>query len=81
MPMRKQSQSSLELCGPTERASQKISNQLCDLLWLLVECKVTGIEDVDLRPRQIALIGGRLGNQERGVVLAPNNQRGRLVQP
>ena len=81
MPMRKPSWSLLELCWSTERASQKISNQLCDLVWLLVERKVAGIEDVDLRPRQIALISGRLGNQERGVVAAPNNQCGRLIQP
>jgi hypothetical protein len=36
---------------------------------------------VDLRPGQIALISGRLGNQERGVVPVPNNQNGRLIQP
>ena len=47
-----------ELCWATERASEKISNQLCDLVWLLVQRKVAGIEDVDLRPEQIALIGG-----------------------
>jgi hypothetical protein len=81
MPMRKPSRSLLEVCWLTERASQKISNQLCDLVWLLVERKVAGIEDVDLRPGQIALISGRLGNQEREVVPAPNNQRGRLIQP
>ena len=81
MPMQKPSRSLLELCWLTERASQKISNQLCDLVWLLVERKVAGIEDVDLRPGQIALISGRLLNQERGVVPAPNNQRGRLIQP
>ena len=81
MAMRKPSRSLLWLWWSTERASQKISNQLCDLVWLLVERKVAGIEDVDLRPGQIALISGRLGNQERGVVLAPNDQRGRLMQP
>src|SRR6185295_3122072 len=46
VPMRKPSRSLLELCWLTERASQKISNQLCDLVWLLVERKVAGIEDV-----------------------------------
>src|SRR5271165_1737846 len=50
------SRSLLERCWPTERASQKISNQLCDLVWHLVERKVASIEDVDLRPRQIILI-------------------------
>ena len=42
---------------------------------------MAGIEDVDLRPGQIALIGGRLGNQERGVILSPNDQCGWPVQP
>src|SRR5712671_6245572 len=79
--MRKPSRSLLETCRSTERASQKISNQLCDLVRLLVERKVPAIENVGLRPRHIALISGRLGNQERGVVPAPNNQRGRLIQP
>ena len=81
MPMRKPPRSLLEPCWSTERASQKISSQLCDLVRLLVERKVAGIEDVDLRLGQIALISGRLGNQKRGVVSAPNNQRGRLIQP
>jgi hypothetical protein len=64
MPMRKPPRSLLEPCWSTERASQKISGQLCDLVRLLVERKVAGIEDVDLRLGQIALISGRLGNQE-----------------
>ena len=59
-----QSRSLFEPCWPTERASQKISNQPRDLVWLLVERKVASIEDVDFRPGQIALIGGRLGSLE-----------------
>jgi hypothetical protein len=49
-----------------------MSNQLTNLAGLLVERKVAGIEDVDLCPGQIALIGGSFGNQERGIVLAAN---------
>ena len=64
MPMLKALRSLLELCWLPERASQKIFNQLCDLVWLLVECKVAGVKNVDLALRQIALIGIRLANQE-----------------
>ncbi len=76
--MRKPSRSLLELCWLAERGKSPIN---LALVWILVEGKVAGIEDVDLRPEQIALISGRLGNQDGGVVPAPNNQGGRLIQP
>src|SRR5258705_4639474 len=51
--MRNPSRSLPERCWSTERASQKISNQLCDLVRLLVEREVAAIEDVDLPARAL----------------------------
>ena len=61
--------------------SEKVAHQAGDLIRLLVEREVPGIEDVDFRLGQITLICGGLGNHEGRVVLAPNDQRGRLMLP
>jgi hypothetical protein len=47
-----------------KRALQKITDQPGDLIRLLIGGKVAGIEDMDPGLRQVALVSGRLGNQE-----------------
>src|SRR6516225_12374880 len=63
---------------PAKSTSEKIFDQFRDLVRLLEERKMAGIEDVNLRFGQIPLISAGFGNQERGIVPAPNDQSGRL---
>jgi hypothetical protein len=50
---------------------KKAANQHRYFVRLVVESKVTGIENMDVRMRQVSPICLRLGNLERGIVPPP----------
>src|SRR6185312_14024816 len=60
-------------------ASQEVDHQARDLIDLLIESEVPGIEQVELGVGHIALISLGSGNDEGGIVTAPHHERWRCV--
>ena len=58
---------------------QERENKTGDLVVLLVQGKMTGVELVDFRIRHVALERFPTGSDERGIVAPPDHQRRRLV--
>ena len=58
---------------------QKSPHKRCDLVDLLVEREVPGIEDMKLRAWNLALIGEGSGDRKGGIIPAPDNEHRRLM--
>jgi hypothetical protein len=56
-----------------KRSSEKAAHQARDLVRLFIEREVTGIEYMNVRFGEIALIGRGLGNYEGRIVPSPND--------
>jgi hypothetical protein len=61
--------------------SQKTSHVIRDHLTIFFQCEVSGVEQVQLRVLQIALIGVCTFSREDRIVLAPHDQCRRLMGP
>src|SRR5690349_19637106 len=58
---------------------QERKNKTCDLVVLLIQGEMAGVEQVDFGVRKIAPEGLPTGSDKRGIVSPPNHQSRRLV--
>ena len=63
-----------------EMFGQECKNKAGDLVVLLVQGEMAGVEKVDFGIRQIALERFAAGSDERGIVAPPDHQNWRLVR-
>src|ERR1700722_17783433 len=59
----------------SRRRADEPPHQPRDFVRRRIQCKVTGVENVDLRGRYVAAIGLRLRGFERRVVFAPKHEK------
>ena len=64
---------------PLDVLAEEVPHQLGDLVAVLLEGEVPGVEQVKLQVLQVALVGLGAGGREDLVVLSPDDQRRRLV--
>src|SRR5919109_711582 len=69
----------LALATRLEITAKEFANQIRDLGTMRLKGEVAGIEKMNLRVRDVALVGRGTGCDEDGIVLAPNDQRRRLA--
>src|ERR1700722_20420666 len=59
----------------SRRRADELPHQPRDFVRRRIQCKVTGVENVDLRGRYVATMGARRGEVERRVVTPPQHQK------
>src|SRR5579863_2134769 len=55
-------------------AGEKLLDQPGDLIRLFIECKMTGIKDVNFRPGQITPVRFGFSDKKRRIIFAPDHQ-------
>src|SRR5215469_9805517 len=63
-----------------ELTAQKLANRLANFLLVGFQSEVSGVIEMDFRPRNIALKRFRAGRQEERIVLAPDRKQGWLLR-
>ena len=58
---------------------QEVEHETSDLIDLLIECEVAGVNQMNLGIRQVPLVSFRARGDEGGIITAPDNQRRWLV--
>src|SRR5215813_4516893 len=60
-------------------SGQEVDHESCDLVDLLIQCEVAGVNQMNLGVRQVTLVSLRARRDEGGIITPPDNQRRRLV--